>query len=79
MLESRRSYGYGCVGNTKNGFEWLLIYGEKAHERMRSGYVYKTEEDAIREGKEFQKQSTCQSYRQGKIIAVKAEPLHFEY
>ena len=79
MLESRRSYGYGYMGNTKNGFEWLLIYGEKAHERLQSGYVYKTEEEAIREGQKFQKQSTYQPYRQGKIIAVKSEPLHFEY
>ncbi|MDY3997513.1 MAG: hypothetical protein SOY73_00090 [Blautia sp.] len=79
MLESRNSYGYGYVGSNKKGFEWLLVYGKKAHQKMKSGYVYKTEEEAIEEGKKFQEQSTYEPYRNGKISAVRAEPLHFEY
>ena len=78
-MESRNSYGYGLVGSNKKGFEWLLVYGKKAHQRMKSGYVYKTEEEAIKEGKKFQRESTYEPYRNGKISAVKAEPLHFEY
>lgn len=79
MLESRNSYGYGYTGSKEKGFEWLLVYGEKAHQRMKSGYVYKTEEEAIKEGEKFKKQSTYEPYRNGKISAVKAEPIHFKY
>lgn len=50
MLETRNTYGYGYVGSNEKGFEWLLVYGEKPHQRMKSGYVYKTEEEAIAEG-----------------------------
>ena len=79
QLESRNSYGYGYIGSDEKGFELLLVYGDKAHERMKSGYVYKTEKEAIEEGKKFQKESKYEPYRNGKISAVKAEPLHFEY
>lgn len=79
MLESRSSYGYGYVGSNEKGYEWLLVYGEKPHQRMKSGYVYRTEEEAIAEGKKFQEKSTYEPYKNGKISAVKAEPLHFEY
>lgn len=78
-MESRNYYGYGYVGSDKKGFEWLLVYGSKAHQKMKSGYVYKSEEEAIAEGKKFQEKSTYEPYRNGKISAVKAEPLHFEY
>lgn len=78
-MESRNYYGYGYVGSDKKGFEWLLVYGNKAHQKMKSGYVYKSEEEAIAEGKKFQEKSTYEPYRNGKISAVKAEPLHFEY
>lgn len=78
-MESRNYYGYGYVGSNKKGFEWLLVYGNKAHQKMKSGYVYKSEEEAIAEGKKFQEKSTYEPYRNGKISAVKAEPLHFEY
>lgn len=78
-MESRNSYGWGMVGSNEKGFEWLLVYGEKAHEKMKSGYVYKTEEEAIAEAKKFQEKSTYAPYKNGKISAVKAEPLHFGY
>lgn len=78
-MESRNSYGYGYIGSNKKGFEWLLVYGKKAHQRMKSGYVYETEEEAIKEGKKFQKQSNHEPYKNGIISAVKAETLHFEY
>lgn len=79
MLESRSSYGYGYIGSNEKGFEWSLVYGEKPHQRMRSGYVYKTEAEAIKEGKKFQKQSTYEPYKNGKISAVRSEQLHFGY
>lgn len=78
-MESRNYYGYGYVGSNKKGFEWLLVYGNKAHQKMKSGYVYKSEKEAITEGKKFQEKSTYEPYRNGKISEVKAEPLHFEY
>lgn len=78
-MESRSSYGYGYVGSNEKGYEWLLVYGEKPHQKMKSGYVYKTEEEAIAEGRKFQEKSTYPLYKNGQISAVKAEPLHFEY
>lgn len=57
MLESRNSYGYGYVGNAEKGFEWLLIYGEHFHQRIKSGYVYKTEQQALKEGNKFVKET----------------------
>ncbi len=78
-MESRNSYGWGSVGSNKKGFEWLLVYGRKAHEKMRSGYVYKTEEEALEEGRKYQDESNCEPYKKGKLEAVKAEPLHFAY
>lgn len=78
-LENRNSYGYGMVGSNENGFEWLLVYGNKPHEKMKSGYVYKTEQEAIEEGNKFKNNHSCKEYRNGKISAIKAEPLHFEY
>ena len=53
MLESRSSYGYGYIKKKKKGFEWLLIYGEHYNQRIKSGYVYKTEQQALREGGKF--------------------------
>ena len=78
-MESRNSSGWGLVGSNEKGFEWLLVYGKKTHQKMKSGYVYKTEEEAIKEGKKFQEESTFEPYKTGKISAVKAEPFHFEY
>jgi len=78
-MESRNSYGWGCVGSSKKGFEWLLIYGNKAHQKMKSGYVYKTEAEALKEGRKFQEQSSYEPYRAGKLSVVNAEPLHFAY
>ena len=34
-MESRNCYGWGLIGSNKKGFEWLLVYGEKAYEKMR--------------------------------------------
>lgn len=86
MLESRRSYGYGYVGSTKKGFEWLLIYGEHFHQRMKSGYVYKTEQQALREGNKFLRETVKKKWPKDyydetklELSAVPAEPLHFEY
>lgn len=79
MLESRNSYGGGYVGSSEKGFEWLLVYGSKPHQKMKSGYVYKTKEEALKEGKKFQEESHYEPYKTGKLSAVKAEPLHFEY
>ena len=78
-MESRNSYGWGLSGSNEKGFEWLLVYGKKSHEKIKSGYVYKSEKEAIEEGKKYQRKSTYEPYRNGKISAVKAEPLHFEY
>ena len=79
MLESRDCYGWGLVGSAQKGFEWLLVYGDKPHERLRSGDVYETEEKAIRAGKEYLKGNAYYSSIDCYISAVKAEPLHFEY
>lgn len=83
MLESRNSYGWGYVGTDKEGFEWLWVYGEKYHERIRSGYVYKTEDEAMREGEKFRdaalKRNPVYWKGGGVVSAVKAEKKHFEY
>lgn len=86
MMESRNSYGYGYVGSEKKGFEWLFQPDEKDPcymkgnlfiGRVKSGYVYPTPEKAIREGKEWLRET--KGSRSGVITAVKAEPVHFEY
>lgn len=85
-MESRNSYGWGLVGSNEKGFEWLFQPNEKDPcymagnvfaGRCKSGYVYPTEEKAIREGKAWLKSTNGQ--RSGTISAVKAEPVHFEY
>ena len=78
-MESRNSYRYGYIGSDEKGFEWLLVYGDKAHQRIRSGYVYKPEEKAIKEGTKFQEQSNYEPYKNGKLSAIKATPLQFAY
>ena len=78
-MESRNSYGWGYIGSSKKGFEWLLIYGNKPHQKMMSGDVYKSEEEALREGRRFQEESDYLPYKTAKLSAVKAEPLHFGY
>lgn len=78
-MESRKSYGWGYVGSNKKGFEWMLKYGDKPHEKMRSGYVYKTEEKALAEGRKFQRNSNYEPYKNGELTAVKATPMRFEY
>lgn len=82
MLESRNSYGWGYVGSDEKGFEWEWIYGSQYHERMKSGYVYATEEEAIKEGNAFRFRvfdPINDSRQWGTIQAVKATPKHFEY
>lgn len=85
MLESRNSYGYGYTGSNKSGFEWLLIYGEHYHQRMKSGYVYKTEQQALKEGRKFVRETVKKwpkdYYDETKLnlSAVPSTPLHFEY
>ena len=77
MLESMRSYGWGMTGSDKNGFEWELIdeYG-----KLKSGYVYKTPDEAIRECKKFCKETKCRGKSDGTVIrAVLASPRVFEY
>lgn len=86
MLESRNSYGYGYIGSNKKGFEWLLIYGERYHQRIKSGDVYETEQQALREGNKFleeivKKKWPKDYYDETKLVlsAVPSTPLHFEY
>lgn len=82
MLESRNSYGWGYVGSDEKGFEWLFEADKKdpcykqVDGRMRSGYVYSTKAQAIKEGRAWLKSA---SRRSGNITAVKAESVHFEY
>ena len=78
-MESRNSYGWGLSGSNEKGFEWMLVYGKKSHEKMKSGYVYKTEKEAIEAGTKFQRESTYELYRNGKISAIEAEQLCFKY
>ena len=80
-MESRNSYGWGYIGATKEGFEWLITYDEekRKNQRYRSGYVYDTERQAINAGRNFQKRCTYDPIKNGKLTAIKAEPLHFEY
>lgn len=86
---SMKSYGWGFVGSDEKGFEWMFTPDRKdpAYKqepgtdrcylccRCKSGYVYKSEAAAIRAGKKMKKESG----RSGTIVAVKAEPRHFEY
>lgn len=85
MMESRNSYGWGFVGSDKKGFEWLFQPDEKDpcymkgnlfSGRVKSGDVYPTKEKAISEGKKWLRGA---SSRSGAIMAIKAEPVHFEY
>lgn len=86
MLESRRSYGYGFIGSRKRGYEWLFqpdekdpcyVEGNQYAGRVGSGYVYPTEDKAVKEGKKWLK--STKGGRSGTIKAVKATPFHFEY
>lgn len=86
MLESRKSYGWGCAGTNKKGYEWHFQPDEKdpCYRKgyrhigvVQSGYVYPTEKKAIQEGKKWLKET--KGKRSGAITAVKAEPEHFEY
>ncbi len=86
MLESRNSYGYGCVGSNQKGFEWLLIYGEHYHQRMMSGYIYKTEQQALREGKKYIEETVKKKWPKDyydetklQLSAIPSTPLHFGY
>lgn len=79
MLESRNSYGYGYVGSSKKGFEWLLIYGYEPYDRLKSGHVYKTEKQALTAGKKFKKENTTYKDMDCQITAIKSDPLHFSY
>ena len=76
MFEGRmRSTGWGVIGSTKKGFEWLFTPEDKGCFGCRSGYVFKTEAAAIRDGRKWQKETG----RIGTITAVEAEPAHFGY
>lgn len=90
MLEgSMMSYGWGYVGSDKKGFEWLFTPDRNDDAccldpqtgecytfcRCMSGYVFKSEAAAIRDGKKWMKEAG----RFGTITAVKATPGHFEY
>lgn len=89
MLESRNSYGWGMVGSPTNGFEWCITYtfnppptfGLCGPRKMtlKSGDVYKTEAAAIRAGKKFIRESTCDEYKTAKLEAIPAESFHFGY
>ncbi len=86
---SRMGTGWGCVGSSKKGFEWLFTpdasdpaYSEdpttgKPHPfcGCRSGDVFKSEAAAILDGKVWMKKCG----RSGTIVAVNPTPVHFEY
>lgn len=77
MMESRRSYGWGMTGSNEKGFEWELIdeYG-----KLQSGYVYKTEKQAIRECRKYCRESKHRGKSKGTMIrAIPASPRRFEY
>lgn len=77
MMESRNSYGWGMTGSDKKGFEWELVdeYG-----KLQSGYVYKTEDEAIRECRKFCKESKFRGKSENTTIrAIPASPRRFEY
>lgn len=86
MMESRNSYGWGYTGSDRKGFEWKFIPSEKdpcyvsgnPHIGcLLSGYVYRTEEAAKREGRKWLK--STKGARVGTIIAIKSRPVRFEY
>lgn len=86
---SMMSTGWGYVGTDVRGFEWLFTpdqndvayclnpanRGVHPFCRCMSGYVFKNEASAIRDGKKWMKEAG----RSGTITAVKATPRHFEY
>lgn len=77
MMESRSSYGWGMTGSNEKGFEWELVdeYG-----KLQSGYVYKTEKQAIRECRRYCRESKCRGKSKGTTIrAIPASPRRFEY
>ena len=77
MLESMRSYGWGMTGSDQRGFERELVdeFG-----KLKSGYVYKTADEAIRECKKFCKETKCRGKSCDTIIrAVPASPKALEY
>lgn len=86
---SMMSTGWGYVGTDERGFEWLFTPDQNDAAyclnpqtgecypfcRCMSGYVFKSEAAAIRDGKKWMKEAG----RSGTITAVKATPRHFEY
>lgn len=86
---SMMSTGWGYVGSSEKGFEWLFTpdTSDPTYSKdpatgkpylfclCRSGDVFKSEAAAIRDGKRWMKQTG----RSGTISAVKPTPRHFEY
>lgn len=86
---SMRSTGWGYIGSDKKGFEWLFTPDENDSSYCvdpstgrcylfccnRSGYVFSSEKEAIKEGKKWMKESK----RSGEITAMKSTPRRFEY
>ena len=84
-----KSTGWGYVGSEERGFEWFFTPDSRDPAYSvdpgtgspypficcRSGYVFKSETAAIRNGKRWIKKAG----RFGTIEAVKAAPRHFEY
>lgn len=90
MFEGRmKSTGWGYTGHDKRGYEWMFTPDEsdpvycadpltgKPYDFCccRSGYVFKSEDAAVRNGKRWMKE--CK--RSGVIRTVKSSPRLFEY
>lgn len=90
MFEGRmKSTGWGFVGSGRKGYEWLftpssddVCYQEDPATGKpytfcgcRSGYVFRSREKAVAEGKKWMKECG----RCGTVRAVEASPKRFEY
>lgn len=77
MMESRNSYGWGMTGSNKKGFEWEL---EDEYGKLKSGCVYETAFEAIRECRKFCEESKHRGKSENtKIRVVPARPMTFKY
>lgn len=81
MLDGRKDYGWGYVGNGRKGFDWVFrpteedpcyIEGYPLLGGCRGGEVFPTRARAIRDGHRWMKES-------GRVGTVKAVPASRRY
>lgn len=94
MLDSRKSYGYGCIGSNQKGYEYKILFDDEIAQQnivrtrnMSVEWVNKYM-NTMKSGYVFGSQKKAieegtkwlkKHGRTGKVEAIKAEGYRFEY